>query len=468
MIKIPIKHLKPVLAGLTKLGITKATLPELRCVRVDPTPAGVAFTGTDLAFTARAIVPDVKAEREPFLVPFERLQSLSRHLPGDACVELEPGRFTSNFDSKQVVREFDAPAAGDFPTDLQVSTNPSTLPETFAERFREALQCASHDQSRYVLNGVALDLSGPGKTGHSLVATDGRQLFSANSFHFPVSLPIIIPNHKILSWQGLTGPWAIAVEVKDTPAVVRIVAGNWTLTFRAIDGNYPNWRQVLVHDHQIHTRVTFPEEHSFGKIIQTLPGGDQKDKPVDIVVSGNSVAVKDAIGGSPIPLTSVTAEGPDISVRLNRDYLTRALGFGLNQVGIIDAMSPLRFTREGRTLVVMPLRLTAPPTTNPVPSEPQPERPQTVPETIEHTRGSASAERHHGASRSTPTNPEPKPALEAAIEKVATFKASVRESLGALDELTVLLRQALRDQKSAEKEVQTVRQTLRSLQNVRI
>lgn len=87
MIKIPIKYLKPALMGLAKLGLTKATLPVLRCVRVDATPTGVGFTGTDLTFTARVDIPEISAdEGEPFLVPFDRLQALSRRLPGHACL----------------------------------------------------------------------------------------------------------------------------------------------------------------------------------------------------------------------------------------------------------------------------------------------------------------------------------------------------------------------------------------------
>ena len=49
-----------------------------------------------------------------------------------------------------------------------------------------------------------------------------------------------------------------------------------------------------------------------------------------------------------------------------------------------------------------------------------------------------------------------------------TFKATFREALVGLTELTTLLRQAVRDQKAGEKEVHQVRQTLRSLQSVRI
>ena len=80
---------------------------------------------------------------------------------------------------------------------------------------------------------------------------------------------------------------------------------------------------------------------------------------------------------------------------------------------------------------------------------------------------------YNGVNRST-TTPMPvhqatdKPAIEAAIEKIDGFKASVRETLAGLTELTALLRQAVREQKVGDREISQVRQTLRSLQSVRI
>jgi hypothetical protein len=44
----------------------------------------------------------------------------------------------------------------------------------------------------------------------------------------------------------------------------------------------------------------------------------------------------------------------------------------------------------------------------------------------------------------------------------------LRDALGSISEITALLRQAIRDQRANEREIQAVRQTLRSLQGVRI
>jgi len=481
MISITISDLKPAIAGLAKVVSNKSTLECLRCIRVDATPERTSLLGTDLDMFASVALPGANTETTAsFLLPLERLQSLVRRLPPRSLIHLEEGKAAFDLGTGRVSETLEAPEVGEFPVEADFSAEPVLLPESFPQRFVEAMACSSTDQTRYVLNGVLLEVSGPDDSGHYLVGTDGRHLFSANSYTLPFDQSVIVPNHRILSWRGLGGPWALAGQKREDRTLVRIVAGNWTLTTKAVDGTYPNWRQVVPHFRQHRTTVTLPEEHAFGQIVNGLPGGDLSDKPVDLVIEQKTVAVQDSMGGAKIPLAGAVAEGPDVTIRLNRDYLTKAFDFGLTHIGLIDAISPLHFTKEGRQLVVMPLRVAnVPPAPEPTPaepeptqpepaqSEPQPERPMTK-TNGQHTGGAATPHLN-GANRSTePGTPADKPAIEAAIEKLDAFKATFREALTGVNELTALLRQAVRDQKAGEKEVHQVRQTLRSLQSVKL
>jgi len=107
--------------------------------------------------------------------------------------------------------------------------------------------------------------------------------------------------------------------------------------------------------------------------------------------------------------------------------------------------------------------------TTPAPCEPKPERKNNMPAINGHTNGAAMPHLN-GANASTApvTSTEEKPSLEVAIEKLDAFKVSFREALTGTTELTALLRQAVRDQKAGAKEIHNVRQTIRSLQGIRI
>ena len=475
MISISVSDLKPALTGLAKVVSNKATLECLRCVRVDATPERTTLLGTDLEMFARVALPEAKCDTSAsFLLPLERLQSMAKRFNARTVLNIEPGRIFCDLGTGRVSEDFECLKLEEFPEEWAVATQPVPMPETFARRFTETMGCSSTDATRYVLNGIQLDVSGPEDAGHYLVGTDGRHLFSANSFTLPVPESVIIPNHKLLLWRGLADlPWALAGEKKPNNTLVRITAGDWTLTLKTIEGNYPNWRQVVPHFRQHRTTVALPDDHGFSNLVVGLPGGELKDRPVDLVVENGVVTVKDTSGTSSIQLEGAKTKGPDIKIRLNRDYLVKAFDYGLNNIGLIDPMSALQFTREGRQMVVMPLRVAdtqpAEKTTNqPAPSEPQPER-KPMPAINGHTNGAATPHLNGAPRSTTPVIPAAeKPAIEAAIEKLDGFKTVFREALVGVTELSTLLRQAVRDQKAGEKEVQSVRQTLRSLQSVRI
>jgi len=75
----------------------------------------------------------------------------------------------------------------------------------------------------------------------------------------------------------------------------------------------------------------------------------------------------------------------------------------------------------------------------------------------------------NGAPRSTTSAvPEEKSALETALSQIEVIKGDFRNVVAGLSKLGEQLKAAAREQKASEKEVQSVRQTLRSLQSVRI
>ena len=78
----------------------------------------------------------------------------------------------------------------------------------------------------------------------------------------------------------------------------------------------------------------------------------------------------------------------------------------------------------------------------------------------------------NGATRAADTtstaSAEEKSALETAIGQIEIVRANFRSAIAGLNKLGDQLKAAAREQKASEKEVQSVRQTLRSLQSVRI
>lgn len=195
---------------------------------MDATPEKTTLTGTDLEMSASVNLPAAQCDSTAsFLLPFDRLQSMARKFSSKTVLHIEPQQISCDLGTGRVSESMEAPKIEEFPTEPTIGVEAVSLPETFSRRFAEAMGCSSTDTTRYILNGVQLDVDGPKNAGHYLVGTNGRHLFSTNSFVLPLKESVIIPNHKLLLWRGLIDiTWALASETKDDTSIVRIVAGD--------------------------------------------------------------------------------------------------------------------------------------------------------------------------------------------------------------------------------------------------
>ena len=159
-----------------------------------------------------------------------------------------------------------------------------------------------------------------------------------------------------------------------------------------------------------------------------------------------------------------------IQILCDRRYLLKALGFGLNTIGLSSDISPMRFSNGGRQMVVMPLRPTGEATLAGTPPSPAAQTSTiTTTSTTDETQPHPAVKTTAATTSSTPPSKDkPKSALESALVQIESLKTAFRESINGLTKLGDALRQVIREQKASEKEVQTVRQTLRSLQGVRL
>lgn len=116
----------------------------------------------------------------------------------------------------------------------------------------------SYDETRYVLNGVLIKISGK----HiKFIATDGRRLAYAEK-EFTQSkgkeLDIIVPIkaiqelNKMLSWEG-----NIALIITQNQVIFDL--GETFLSSRLIEGNFPNYEQVIPKDSSTTTHTNREE-----------------------------------------------------------------------------------------------------------------------------------------------------------------------------------------------------------------
>ena len=490
-ITLPIAELRPALAGLSKIIARRPTLPVLGCICIERTKTNrIELSATDLD-TSAVVQFDTPAQGEPttFLVSCDDLNNVAKSCGKEdslILVPVEENHIAIRFPvgGQMIEHRCKSIPVDEFPDIVEVHGEPIPLDDKLRTAIHDALGCASTDPTRAILNGAHLDVSK--HQGHYVVATDGHHLFSSNSFKLPLKDSLTIPSHRFLGWKDFNndGEWTLraAKPESNQPTRFEIATRHWRIITRSLEGQYPQWRAVVPDLGNVRTTVEIEfgaEEEDVIRAIARMPDHDPKHHAIGLEIAGNKFSLLGKSPGSDrwtrVELSAIKAVGPDVTIHLNRQFLTKALRLGLTRIEIIDPLTPLRFSNGGRQMIVMPVRPapassihTSRTQSAPVASTTIPPRHAEKPERKPMTENSST----NGATRSTtiatPMETAERPALETALAQIDVIRGEFRSAVAGLSKLGDLLKQASREQKVSEREIQGVRQTLRSLQSVRI
>lgn len=459
-IQIRAGDLKPAVAGLGKLmPRSQTSLPVLHCVKVEMPRRGILrFTATDLHLTLTLDVTATWEKKvEPFLVPMHRLREITRQTRADDQLKIGPFAKT--------------PPLEEFPDTSGFRASPIELPDSAVAGLVNAFACSSRDESRHILRGAFLDTSGKGPKAHRIVGTDGRHLFSSNSLHLPgVKKPVILPDHKIWQWKPIAEarPWTLRFGAeKNGTTPFRIVAPGWSVHGITVEGNYPNYRQVIPPGDQFKTRVVLSEEalDAMARLIPRLPGKKLANHPVGLhLEKGRLGLLARESNDEPWilhPIDEVEGRGPDLCAFVNRDYLKKAAAFGLGEIGLIDEMSPVQFSCGGDLMIVMPVRAIDPERI---------ERPKTAPAVKPSGRRKKSAPSKPRRSRRSRKKAEPHSEshdpIGAAEDRIAKANEALASAGQQLDSAKDSLRKARRQRGEDREELKGFRSLFSSIRKI--
>jgi DNA polymerase III sliding clamp (beta) subunit (PCNA family) len=483
-ITLPANELKTAVAGLNKIISKRTTLPVIGFVRIERVQAGgITISATDLdAFASYQFENASEGEPESVLVPFASLNTILKGAGPDETIAFE------KLDANQVgIRYSIAGQAAqqrvaslpseEWPPMPSVTGEPILFDGALRAALLEAIQCTSADESRYVLQGACIDVSG--KQGHCIVGTDGRHLYSFNSFKIPLKDSVIVPAHRFLAWKPFAqdGDWTLRVGGKAAESNwIQFQSFRWSFAAKAIEGQFPNWRQVLPNPKDFKTTIRLQPTATAELInlIGKLPAEGPnyalgiKTHGGKLTLSGQATEVDEP---TQVQFEHAETTGEPATVSLNRNYLLKALRFGLNEIQIQDGMSPVRcIDQAGRQIIIMPVRPAVvssgpQPTNSPLP---QPVEANTTSERknkVGNTTQNANVTRNGNGAGTQETTQS---SLEVALDHIEQVKGSIRSATSGLGVLAGILKQAQREQRGTEKEVQSVRSTLQSLQRVKI
>jgi len=311
---LPVSELKKALQGLNKIVRKKAILPVLESVQVARDAEGqIRLLATDLdSFATYTFKEAQPGAATALLLPLEQLTKASKGLAAADTISLvvegkdrvKLRHAVAGSVLEQSLRTF---PVDEWPVAPKINQPAIALEPEFGLALKQALECCSADPTRAIINGVFLDVTDPGFP--CLVGTNGKVLFCANSFHADLPQSVIIPDSKFLEWTDLLEETPCSLSVKPgqpeqpakdgqpekpaEPGWVKFESPRWTFLTQEIQGQFPNWRQVLPDTSSLGTLIQLSEEASqqLLQIIPRLPGDDSPNHPIRLRADGPVPAV---------------------------------------------------------------------------------------------------------------------------------------------------------------------------------
>jgi DNA polymerase-3 subunit beta len=251
----------------------------------------------------------------------------------------------------------------DFPPlpDFQGAKEYRIPQQMLRDGLKKTAYAISTDETRYVLNGIYTSFR-DGKM--TLVATDGRRLAMVeNDLEFPASheIDVIVPTKAVQELQRLLGDEGETL-VRLSENQISFEIGDHLLITKLIEGNYPNYRQVIPGDST--ERVELPREAMFETVRRVSLLSSDKSNSVKLVFGENRIEVtaNSPDVGEARETIEVAYTGRPMQIAFNPEFLKaplQNLDSPTVYLDLIDEMSPGVVRIDGSFLyVIMPMRVT--------------------------------------------------------------------------------------------------------------
>lgn len=308
----------------------RQTLPILAYALIRQQDGRLTLTGTDLEVEVLAGMNVNASADGDMTVPARKLLDICKGLPADASIQI------SLNGEKAVVRSgrsrftLVTMPATDFPA-IEASEWSETfeIPQkTFKELLENTQFCMAHQDVRYYLNGLLLEIDGKKlKT----VATDGHRMALAEielEESVGASRQVIVPRKGVLELSRFLEDSDDTAKISLGVNHIRVELPQLTFTSKLIDGRFPDYNKVVPVSQSkeiLVDRQIFRDALSRAAILS-----NEKYRGVRLALAENTLTI-----------TAHNPEQEEAEEEVPVDYTGEEMEIGFNVNYIIEAVSAL-------------------------------------------------------------------------------------------------------------------------------
>ncbi len=357
-------ELQNAIAVVLKGIATRSTLPILSGIYMQAEADHITMQATDLELSIQYTVPALVEEEGKAVFPGKLISDIVKNLP-DAAVHVDANEEsaiitcdTSSFSIKTLDAE-------DFPGFPHVDTQQRiSIPfSQFSSMVKRVARVVSKDESRAILTGVLITLEGQTL---KMVATDSYRLAITET---TLTEPAAEGFQAVIAGSFLQE--LASLSRTDSDISIALAENQIVVTYqdtvfinRRIEGNFPNYRQLLPDSYA--TRVKINLGHLVSGVKRTSILG-QQSSPVKFSIDTASQSIQLSAAaqdvGSAQETISCSGEGESVEIAFNYAYVLDGLGSVATDDVYLEVQSGMKpgifKSGEGENFLylVMPVRI---------------------------------------------------------------------------------------------------------------
>lgn len=355
--------LSAALAAVGRATSSKTTVPVLGNVLVHAEDGAVELAATDMEISLRAPLAATVDEAGAVVLPRLAADIVRSMGPGDVVIDHRPGEGVVSISSGTSTFTLNCHQAHEFPELPPDAGEGIVLPAAAVVASAERVgRAASRDDTRPVLTGVLVRVEHDAVT---MVATDSYRLAVRRTpLESGPAEPVqaLVPARALAEVQrivALGGTDDVELVLTESQGVIR--AGRVRMTTRLIDGQFPDYRQLIPEQFEHDLVLDRPELLAVVTRIAVLA---QRNTPVrmafsdgQLTVSATSEQFGEGRESIPVPFA-----GDPVEIGFNVEFLRAGIesieGDEL-RLGIISPLRPglLRGADDAFRYLLMPIRL---------------------------------------------------------------------------------------------------------------
>ena len=348
------------LQTVSRIASTRSAVQALAGVMISAqAESPVELLATDMEMGLRVPLQAQTATPGTVVLPARLLLDVVRSLPApELTLELRAAQQDVELKSGAATFHLRTLRAEDFPTlpgpfaDTRLTLPAPALTETVLRVARSA----SRDETRPVLTGILMSASG---RELRMVATDSYRLSVKQTELDPAlhgSLDANVPARalgELVRIAQQSAAETVAMSVGQNQVVFEL--GDVVLSSRLIDGQFPNYRQLLPEAVEHELRLSTPE---ISEVVRRISLLAQKNAPLRLSFSEGTPDIGEASEAIPVPFHGETFE-----IGFNPEFLRDGLDSVESEELVLKLISPLRpglieVPESGEFVyLIMPIRL---------------------------------------------------------------------------------------------------------------